>query len=190
MLHIPSNLHKTTQWSGGTTTELFIYPPGSDYGKRNFQFRISSATIDVDESVFTKLPGISRKLMILNGSVDIIHRDKYAKRLGKFEKDVFSGDWDTMSIGRATDFNLMTSGKVTGDIVHFELMQNGKLPAVVSHAEMVVLYIFTGSVLIEGKAIESGDIVIFDSNDDYIGSEISTTSTADIILVSLWGFAD
>jgi environmental stress-induced protein Ves len=54
-------------WSGGITTQLAIYPKDANYKKQNFQFRISTATVEIEESVFTKLPGVSRKLMILNG---------------------------------------------------------------------------------------------------------------------------
>ena len=58
---------KTTEWSGGSTTELFIYPPTSNYESRNFDFRISSATVEIEQSNFTKLPEISRQLMVLKG---------------------------------------------------------------------------------------------------------------------------
>ena len=34
----------TTRWSGGTTTEFYIDPPGSAYARRDFAVRISSAT--------------------------------------------------------------------------------------------------------------------------------------------------
>ena len=47
---------KTTRWSGGTTTEFFIYPTGADYQKRKFAARISSAVIEDEYSKFTELP--------------------------------------------------------------------------------------------------------------------------------------
>lgn len=34
----------TTAWSGGKTTQMFIYPEESDFSTRNFKFRLSSAT--------------------------------------------------------------------------------------------------------------------------------------------------
>ena len=64
---ITTDNFKTSGWSGGTTTELFIFPPTADYQQRNFQFRLSTATVEADRSDFTLLNGISRKLMVLSG---------------------------------------------------------------------------------------------------------------------------
>ena len=47
----------TSPWNGGSTTELFIYPMTSKYTSRNFHFRLSTATVNVEESTFTSLPG-------------------------------------------------------------------------------------------------------------------------------------
>ncbi len=106
----------TTSWSGGTTTQLFIYPEDASYRERNFLFRISTATVETEESEFTRLPGISRKIMILDGILKLEHKDKYTKTLHKFEIDAFSGDWETRGFGKVTDFNLMTIGKVEGSL--------------------------------------------------------------------------
>ena len=43
---------KPVAWSGGSTTELFIFPPTGNYRKRNFDFRLSTATVEVDTSDF------------------------------------------------------------------------------------------------------------------------------------------
>ena len=114
--HIKASDLITTKWSGGTTTQLAIYPQDADYKKQNFQFRISTAMIEAKESTFTKLPGISRKLMILDGEIKIEHQNQYSKILKKFEQDSFEGDWDTKRYGKATDFNLMTTGSAKGEI--------------------------------------------------------------------------
>lgn len=45
--------YPVSNWSGGKTTQLFIYPENSEYAKRNFLFRISSATVDCERSEFT-----------------------------------------------------------------------------------------------------------------------------------------
>jgi len=52
--------YNTRLWSGGTTNELLIYPTKAIYGKDYFQWRLSSAKIDLDESTFTILPNIKR----------------------------------------------------------------------------------------------------------------------------------
>lgn len=76
---ITNSAYKTSSWSGGKTTEIFIYPPNSSYQARDFQIRISSATVEVGESNFTKLPDYNRVLMILLGQLEINHTGEYSK---------------------------------------------------------------------------------------------------------------
>ncbi|WP_294375505.1 HutD family protein [uncultured Clostridium sp.] len=120
------NDYKLTKWSGGYTKELYIYPETAEYKERNFMFRISSATVENEESVFTKLNGISRVLMPITGKLKLIHKNRYEKTLEKFEVENFSGDWDTTSYGKAADFNLMTNSKCTGTLEHFMVLNNDK----------------------------------------------------------------
>jgi environmental stress-induced protein Ves len=47
---LKSNPQNTAKWSGGETTELFISPEGSSYKKRDFDFRLSTATVEVNQS--------------------------------------------------------------------------------------------------------------------------------------------
>lgn len=104
-----------SKWSGGTTTQLDIYPEDALYGERNFLWRISSAVVELPESVFTHLPGIKRIIMPISGELYLEHEGRYKKLLKPFEQDSFSGDWTTKSRGKVTDFNLMMrncSGKI------------------------------------------------------------------------------
>ena len=41
-----------SSWSGGRTTEIFIFPVGERYSDRNFLFRISTAEVELDSSDF------------------------------------------------------------------------------------------------------------------------------------------
>ncbi|MBU1014717.1 MAG: HutD family protein [Bacteroidetes bacterium] len=107
---------KTINWPGGTTTQLFIYPPTAEYLQRNFIFRLSTANVNTETSDFTSLPGVSRQLMVLEGETLLIHENHHSKKLGKFDMDEFKGDWKTSSIGRCTDFNLMTKEKASGEL--------------------------------------------------------------------------
>ncbi len=102
--------HKTSEWSGGTTTQLCIYPYDSEYKELNFKWRLSSAKVNVDESVFTHLPNIKRKIMILDGELLLEHEDHHSVKLKAFNQDSFYGDWKTKSYGRVKDFNLMMNG--------------------------------------------------------------------------------
>jgi environmental stress-induced protein Ves len=161
--HIKASALTTNNWSGGTTTQLAIYPKDADYKKRNFLFRISTARVESEESVFTKLPGVSRKLMILEGEIKIEHKNRYTKTLKKFEQDEFSGDWETKSYGKATDFNLMTTGSITGDIKSITLVDS-KTVTLNKLVNCYSFYIYSGSVelIINNKTFEvnTGDIII------------------------------
>ena len=105
-----SQNYSVSQWSGGATTELFIYPEEGNYAKRQFDVRISSATIEVEKSNFTPLEGYQRLLMVLEGEVTLIHRLSQGERIVKlvpFEQDYFLGDNETYSIGQCRDFNII-----------------------------------------------------------------------------------
>lgn len=107
---------KVSKWSGGITNQLYIYPENSSYVDRDFKWRISSATVETEESTFTKLPNIQRQIMLIDGELLLKHKNHYEKKLNKFEVDSFSGDWNTTSYGNATDFNLMTNKDCIGDL--------------------------------------------------------------------------
>ncbi|PJI08847.1 MULTISPECIES: HutD family protein [Clostridium] len=116
---IKKDNYKVSKWSGGKTIELYIYPRQSEYANRNFMWRISAAEVEANESTFTNLTGFSRQLMLTSGETILEHEGKYKVTLKPFQKDSFMGDWITKSYGRASDFNLMTSAKCSGDIHSF-----------------------------------------------------------------------
>lgn len=111
----------TGSWSGGSTTQLYIHPPDATYIDRNFELRISTATVEISESSFTALPSIDRKLMVLEGEIVISHKGRYTKRLMPYEVDTFSGDWETKSVGTCTDFNVMTTGQIDSELYHISI---------------------------------------------------------------------
>lgn len=114
MFKLSTSQQLSTNWSGGTTTELFIYPENSSYANRNFLFRISTATVETETSVFTPLPGFRRVLMILKGELSIAHLNRYTKHLKPFDTDTFDGGWKTTAIGKVTDFNIMMASGISG----------------------------------------------------------------------------
>lgn len=106
---IPESEFKTTEWSGGKTTELFIWPKGASYPERRFEARISTATVDIDESTFTSLPGVKRFLTPLCAGfwLTVNGRDielPYGRVLE------FSGEDAVTCRGRGRDLNLMLKG--------------------------------------------------------------------------------
>ncbi|MUP39547.1 HutD/Ves family protein [Labilibaculum euxinus] len=181
----------TINWSGGTSTQLYIYPPTSDYQQRDFDFRLSTATVEVEESDFTSLPGVSRKIMILDGAIEIIHENRYSKKLGKFDTDSFEGDWKTSSIGECIDFNLMTRGTSKGEIkaLSIEKKQVANLP-LEKETDFLIGYIFSGeiSLTINQKIhlLQQGNLLVitqFDSaNLQLTGMENSEMIISKIII--------
>ena len=116
----------TGVWSGGTTTQLAIYPPGASYADRNFIFRLSSATVDTEQSEFTHLPDYDRWLMIFEGSARLVHGRGKEVLLNPYEYDAFDGGISTVSFGRVTDYNLMLRKGGTGSMKAIGLDENIK----------------------------------------------------------------
>lgn len=108
--------HVTADWSGGKTTEVYIHPPHSSYAKRDFGFRLSSATVQLDRSEFTSLPGFQRRIMLLEGEMHLDHAGHHSVTLPRYGLDSFDGAWNTVSHGRCTDFNLMLGKGFTGGL--------------------------------------------------------------------------
>lgn len=189
--HIKSNKLLVNKWSGGTTTQLAIYPKDADYKKRNFLFRVSTASVESEESVFTKLPGVSRKLMILDGEIKIEHKNQYSKTIKKFEQDGFSGDWETKSHGKAIDFNLMTTGLTQGKIEGLLLNQPENISLDTSF-NYYGFYIYKNNVnLTCGKEflnLLEGDFVLIDTENKNIEISIDPKDSCEIILskISIW----
>lgn len=167
---IPKAEQQTSNWSGGTTTQLYIYPHGSSYVNRDFMFRLSSAEVEIPESTFTKLPGVSRKIMVIDGELKLEHEEQHTIFLKKFETDSFSGDWNTKSFGIATDFNLMTTGNVKGSLQGKIIQENDSVSQLIFDKEnFVCFYLVKGIVEITfGETackLFSNDLSIFCKED-------------------------
>ena len=48
--HLTSKDYVVSNWSGGKTIQIAIAPEGAVYADRDFLWRVSSATADLDES--------------------------------------------------------------------------------------------------------------------------------------------
>lgn len=111
VLHIAKDAYRVGQWSGGSTTELFIWPETADYTTRQFRFRVSSARVDLAESDFTPLPGVMRYITPITGGFTLTHPGKAPVILAPLDAPYrFSGEIATHCVGKATDFNLMLKG--------------------------------------------------------------------------------
>lgn len=142
--------YTTSNWSGGSTTQLFISPLTASYANRNFDFRISSAKVEVAESTFTPLPNINRKLMVLEGEITIKHENHHSKTLKQFDIDSFSGDWKTTAVGTCTDFNLMTKGNINSELSYLPLEANQNKNINLDNTfDTVCIYLHSGSLTTE-----------------------------------------
>lgn len=124
ILHLKQADFATSRWSGGTTTELLIWPEGASYASREFSVRISSAVVELAESDFTPLAGVIRYITPLSGGFTLTHPGKAPVVMGPLAAPYrFSGEEPTHCVGTATDFNLMLNG-VEGEM----RLATGKTP--------------------------------------------------------------
>ena len=164
---LKSDTFKTTKWSGGTTTELYIHPEQAAYQNRDFDFRLSKAIVTDQESVFTPLPKTHRKLMVLEGSITLTHENQPSKQLSEFDVDTFDGDRKTSCAGSCTDFNLMMMGNTSGNLEGFQIQKNQAIERdVPTGLEFVFDYNFGGKTNItvadEAHCIDEGDLMIIE----------------------------
>jgi len=178
--------HNTIKWSGGTTTELAIYPKEASYKDRNFLLRISTAKIKTEASEFTKLKGISRKLMILNGEINIEHKNHYSKTLKKFDQDSFEGDWDTKSFGKAVDFNLMINGNAKAQI-EAKTIQEKKV--ITEYYEFTGIYCYQGELKVNLNDSEfelyGGDFLLIQKDNSNLKIEFLPIVQSEIIITRI-----
>ena len=162
---IPAKDFNTTNWSGGTTTQLYIYPQTGGYKEKTFDFRLSTAKVEVEKSEFTPLPGVSRKIMILDGEIIISHKNRYNKKLKRLDIDEFEGDWQTSSVGVCTDFNLMTMGKTKGDLSALVLKEKQKLDyPIEKEYSNLFIYLLSGKISFnmdnESHILNQGELLV------------------------------
>ena len=177
-------------WSGGTTTQLYIYPKNAIYAERNFIFRISTATIEQESSEFTKLPGINRVLMILEGELQISHKNHHTKLLKKFETDRFPGNRDTTSIGKVKDFNVMTTQNGRAEIKAREMKKNAKIKEVFDKfVNFTACYAYKGGIEIvsenEKISVNEGDFAFFEKIKNTEILQISANTDSELIWVEI-----
>ncbi|WP_057828550.1 HutD family protein [Liquorilactobacillus cacaonum] len=115
--------YKTIKWSGGETTELYIYPETSSYKERNFEFRLSFATVDVEKSTFTSLPKFKRIIMPLSDEIELSKNGEITQVRPK-QVFNFDGADPIKSKGISTDVNLMFERGLVGNMGMLDETQN------------------------------------------------------------------
>lgn len=177
IIHYEEN--KTTQWSGGKTNEIYIYPEYSDFKSGDFLLRISTATVETETSVFSKLPGVKRILTVLEGNLRLIHEGHHSVKLKPYEHDSFSGDWDTSSEGKVVDFNVMTKGNSRAEVQVIKVDEDEI--DIMYEGERMVLFVAEGEIAITDLILRKGDTIVCTEN-----KKFNVKKTAVIIKVSFW----
>lgn len=136
-------------WQGGRTSEIYIYPEKAKYSDRKFLFRVSTSTVELQESDFTVLPDYTRLIAVIDGEMYLTHSDSTAAcHLVPMETvHTFDGGAQTHCVGKCTDVNLMLAkGKAKGDL--WFANQGDVLELNASNDEFIIVYgLVSGSIL-------------------------------------------
>lgn len=155
---------KTSQWQGGTTTELYLYPESGSYEKREFEVRVSSAVVSLEASDFTKLEGVERWLMVLEGKFMLKHENQEEILMQPYDISRFMGDLNTSSKGKVRDFNLMLNNGVKGELFYRQLLENQHLELKGLPAKKLIIYVIEGCGSLLEKNLNQGELGILKLN--------------------------
>lgn len=180
---IKHNQQQTVNWSGGTTTQLFIYPADAQYAERNFLFRISTATVETDTSTFTDLTGYQRIIMLLQGELTLTHNKEVTHHLKPLIPHLFDGAWQTEAAGKVTDFNVMFKPDVNA-VVEVVVLNAHQSTLIKTNTHLTCLYVTKGQVIINmsQQTLQEKDFMVIDDAETI---DIKGIGFAEMILVKL-----
>lgn len=167
----------TSGWAGGSTTQLYIHPQQSLFAERDFSFRISTATVEKEESEFTPLPGFERILMILDGELQLRHRDHHSVLLRPFEQYRFSGSWQTDARGKVRDFNIIFKPDWYAEVRVLEA-EKGEELMLIPESVFMAYYLFSGEAKLGECKITTGDFML-------LYKQTSCIADSDLLLVEV-----
>lgn len=149
------------EWDGGKTWELFIFPKEAKYADRDFDFRISTASIEKSPSTFTRFKGYRRFLVMLTGDLHIIRNgEKESVKHNQVFK--FSSDDEIDSYSSGQDFNLMV--KEDKWISSVEVSKSGKETG----ARLLFVFAMDDCEVLcneESFQLNGGDCLVIDNNE-------------------------
>lgn len=144
---------------GGSTTELWIDPPGADLA--TFDRRLSIATIR-ESGPFSIYPDIDRTIALLEGAGMVLDFGAQVQGQGQMRLDrpwspvTFSGDWlaeGRLLGGPCRDFNVMTRrGRWRHTVAIVDFMKEGRLQETIllPAAPTLAVYVLAGAARIDG----------------------------------------
>ena len=188
MTHITllkSNDFQVSNWSGGKTKQLYLSPPTGHYGKRDFDYRLSTATVELAESQFSDLSGFHRILMSLDHTLHLHDASRQEETvLAPFTPYFFEGSDSITSRGTCTDFNLIYSDHYQGQMLAIsdgqELSQDEAIQFIYALSDLMVtgtdlpsLNLEIGQLLIVEKETQETELQIMFSSDQPTGAPLA-----------------
>ena len=174
---LKSSDFQVSNWSGGKTKQLYLSPPTGHYGKREFDYRLSTATVEVAESEFSDLSGFHRILMSLDHPLRLLNASRQEETvLAPFTPYFFEGSDSITSRGTCTDFNLIYSDHYQGQMIAIsngqELSRDDEIQFIYALTNLTVigdnfppLDIEEGNLLIVEKETQETELhIMFSSN--------------------------
>lgn len=161
MFLIKNNQGNISKWGGGTTREMFIYPQNSTLENRDFIFRISSATININHSVFTDFNGFKRYIIPLNGELQIKHENSTNILLKTNTLYIFDGGRETESMHtneQLQDFNIIVNKNYESDI---KIIQDIDTQSILySKYDIFIIYMLNATAIFNNIELIKGDLLI------------------------------
>lgn len=113
---------KIHSWSGGISKEIYIYPANSTIDS-DFNFRISTATINPGKYNFSDFSGYKRLLILLTGELNLTINNDITHLL-PYSHIFFNGDTRVISNTNfeSIDFNLIYKENI--NILNFKFIEN------------------------------------------------------------------
>ena len=171
------NDFQVSDWSGGKTKQLYLSPTTGHYGKRDFDYRLSTATVELAESQFSDLSGFHRILMSLDHTLHLHNASRQEETvLAPFTPYFFEGSDSITSRGTCTDFNLIYSYHYQGQMLTIsdgqELSRDDEIQFIYALSDLMVtgtglpsLNLETGQLLIVEKETQETELqIMFSSN--------------------------
>ena len=158
-----------SQWAGGSTTQLAIYPPHSTVAAQDFLWRFSSATVE-QSGAFTPFPKHQRLLALRQGAGFVLTVEaklagaapaaapattavptQQAEVTSKLQTLRFAGSCASSARllnGAITDINLMLSAAYSGNLLTLPLSHNWQ-PLLAARPEHSTLLLWSDEVALE-----------------------------------------
>ena len=182
---LKSNDFQVSDWSGGKTKQLYLSPPTGHYGKRDFDYRLSTATVELAESQFSDLSGFHRILMSLDHTLHLHNASRQEETvLAPFTPYFFEGSDSITSRGTCTDFNLIYSDHYQGQMLAIsdgqELSRDEAIQFIYVLSDLMVtgtdlssLNLKAGQLLIGEKETQETELQIMFSSNQPTGAPLA-----------------